>query len=272
MSAAFIHRRSALVGASATAYAVVFAVFVAFEHSGLGLANLFYVPICLVALGSDAVRGAAAGALAAGLYAAAVVVDSGRPAAHVLTESTAIRLFTYSLVGAIVGWYASSNRTLVAQLRDHATHDFLTGLGNARVFDEELAMRCAAGQPVTLVLADMNDLKRVNDVHGHEAGNAALRRVAEALRENTAPGDCVARVGGDEFAILTGLPAEQAAHMCARISRALTGDDLHLSFGTTASPQDGTAAIELFRKADDRLFAAKLVARNRKTVLYAAKS
>jgi diguanylate cyclase (GGDEF)-like protein len=261
-----------VLGVAAAAYAGVFAVFVAFEHSGLGLGHFFYVPICLVALGSDAVRGAAAGMLAAGLYAAAVIAAPGVPAANVLTESTAIRLFTYTLVGALVGRYASSNRMLVARLRDHATHDFLTGLGNARVFDEELAKRCASERPFTLVLTDVDDLKRVNDAHGHEEGNAALRRVAEALRENTAPGDCIARIGGDEFAILTGLALEQTALLCARISRSLAADELHLSFGTTASPQDGAAAVELFRKADDRLFAAKLLSRNRKTVLYAAKS
>ena len=261
-----------VLGVAAAAYAGVFAVFVAFEHSGLGLGHFFYVPICLVALGSDAVRGAAAGMLAAGLYAAAVIAAPGVPAASVLTESTAIRLFTYTLVGALVGRYASSNRMLVARLRDHATHDFLTGLGNARVFDEELAKRCASERPFTLVLTDVDDLKRVNDAHGHEEGNAALRRVAEALRENTAPGDCIARIGGDEFAILTGLALEQTALLCARISRSLAADELHLSFGTTASPQDGGAAVELFRKADDRLFAAKLLSRNRKTVLYAAKS
>ncbi len=267
MAAALTQRRSVLLGAAAAAYVGVFALFVVFEHSGLGLANFFYVPICLVALASDGVRGAAGGALAAGLYALGVVAASGSPTAHVLTESTAIRLFTYTLVGAIVGRYASSNRVLVARLREHATHDFLTGLGNARVFDEELASRCASARAFTLVLADVDELKRINDTHGHDAGNAALRRVAEALRQNSAPGDSVARVAGDEFAILTELPPEQTALVCARISRALAAEDLQLSFGTTASPQDGTTAVELFRKADDRLFAAKLLSRNRKTVL-----
>ena len=151
--------------------------------------------------------------------------------------------------------------------------DFLTGLGNARVFDETLARRCANGHPFTLVLADMDDLKRVNDAHGHEAGNAALRRVAEVLLEHASSRDCVARVGGDEFAILTGLDARASRRSCAPASPTPSrADELRLSFGTTAFPQDGTAAVELFRKADDRLFTAKLLSRNRKTVLYAAKS
>jgi len=272
MSAALIQNRKVVLGVAAAGYVAGFAAFVTFEQSGLGLGHFFYIPVCLVGLVTDAKRGALGGALAAGLYALAVVVGPGASATHVLTESTAIRLLTFTIVGAIVGWYASSNRTLVSRLRDHATHDFLTGLGNARIFDEDLATRCAAEQPFTVVLADMDDLKRINDTHGHEAGNAALRLVADALRENTSMCDDVARIGGDEFAILTCLTPEQTALVCARISRAIAAEDLHLSFGTTAYPEDGTTAVELFRKADDRLFTAKLLSGNRKTVLFAARS
>ena len=267
MSAALTSNRRVVLILAAASYAAVLAAFIAFEHSGLGIAHFFYVPICLVALVSDAPRGALAGVLATGLYAIGVVVALHVSDTHALLEWTAIRLVTFTLAGALVGWYASSNRTLVSRLRDHATTDFLTGLGNARIFDEELARRCATGLPFTLVLADIDDLKRINDFHGHEAGNAALRRIAEMLRANTLPGDHVARVGGDEFAILTDLPLEQTALQCARIARALAAEDLHLSFGTTAHPQDGASAVELFCKADDRLFTAKLLSRNRRTVV-----
>ncbi|HXY80731.1 MAG TPA: GGDEF domain-containing protein [Gaiellaceae bacterium] len=272
MSAALVNNRRVVLALAAAAYAAVLASFIVLEHGGLGIAHFFYVPICLVALASDALWGALAGALATGLYAVGVVVAPHVHDTHALPEWAGIRLVTFALAGALVGWYASSNRTLIGRLREHALQDFLTGLGNARVFDETLARRCANGHPFTLVLADMDDLKGVNDAHGHEAGNDALRRVAEVLRAHTGQRDCVARVGGDEFAILSDLTPEQAALMCARIAQTLAHDELHLSFGTTAFPQDGSAAVELFRKADDRLFTAKLLNRNRKTVLYAAKS
>jgi diguanylate cyclase (GGDEF)-like protein len=259
------------LGLAAAAYAAVAAAFVGFEHGGLGIGHFFYVPICLVALATDATWGAIAGALAAGLYAGAVVVAPGVPATQALTEGTAIRCVTYTLVGALVGRYASSNRTLVERLRVHATHDFLTGVGNARIFDERLAHRCASGRPFTLVLADVDDLKLINDAHGHEAGNTALRVVADVLRENVDPGDDVARIGGDEFAILSGRSPEESGLLCARIARQLAAEDLQLSFGTTSCPRDGSTAVELFRKADDRLFAAKLVSRNRRTVVALAR-
>src|SRR6266571_4101970 len=99
------------------------------------------------------------------------------PAAR--TPASGIRLATYTIVGALMGFYASRNRQLVHRLRDLAGRDFVTGCGNARTFDDELAKRCAAGQPFALVLADADDLSDVNDVHGHAAGNAALKRIGE---------------------------------------------------------------------------------------------
>jgi diguanylate cyclase (GGDEF)-like protein len=116
------------------------------------------------------------------------------------------------------------------------------------------------------VLADLDDFGEINNIHGHDAGNAALCRVAVALSEIAWPTDDVARIGGDEFAFVTHLQPDQARHVCSRLAKTLAAENLNLSFGTTSFPADGTAAVELFRKADDRLFAAKLLNRNRRTV------
>jgi diguanylate cyclase (GGDEF)-like protein len=256
-----------LIVLATAAYAGVFVAFVLFEKPGLGFGHFFYIPVCLVALATDELWGAAAGVLATGLFAAAVALTPDVPTAHLLTVSTGIRFLTYAGVGAVVGGYASSNRRLVGRLVENATHDFLTGVGNARAFDEWLARRCESGRPFTLVLGDMDNLKSINDVHGHAAGNDTLRRVAAVFREHADADDEVARIGGDEFAILTSLPAEEAALFTARLAHSLAAEELYLSFGATSAPTDGTTAVELFRKADDRLFAAKLVSRNRRTVL-----
>ena len=71
----------------------------------------------------------------------------------------------------------------------------------------------------------------------------------------------IARIGGDEFALLTSLPAEQIAALQARTNRTLAAENLSATFGVTFCPDDGQTACELFHKADDRLFAAKLVRR-----------
>ena len=259
--------RRVLFGVAAVAYVGVFAAFYAFETPVLGVGAFFYLPICIVALATDELRGAAAGLIATGLYAIAVVVMPHMPATQVFTELTVIRLVTFVGVGALVGAFARRNRELVSQLRELASKDFLTGIGNGRVFDEQLARRCSAGRTFTLVLADIDNLKQVNDIHGHSAGNAAIRRVAEALSECVQSTDELARVGGDEFALLTDLPHDEALLLCSRLGRMLSSEELHVSFGATSYPADGTAAVELFRKADDRLFAAKLVSRNRRTVV-----
>jgi diguanylate cyclase (GGDEF)-like protein len=249
------------------AYVGVFAAFYIFESPLLGIGAFFYLPICLTALVTDEYIGAAAGLVATGFYMLVIFLGPRTPTGGMLIESAGIRIVTFVGVGALVGAFARRNRDLVSQLRELASKDFLTGIGNARVFDEQLARRCNSDRPFTLVLADIDNLKQVNDIHGHAGGNAAIRRVADGFRSLAKPSDDLARVGGDEFALLTDLPADEVLLVCSRLARTLDAEDLHVSFGATASPQDGTAAVELFRKADDRLFAAKLVSRNRRTVI-----
>jgi diguanylate cyclase (GGDEF)-like protein len=267
MASVTVFEKRLVLAVAAFTFAGVTAAFILLERPGLGIAHGYYLPVCLVALVTDATWGALAGLLGTGLYAGAVLAAPGVPSAHLLTSASLIRLVAFVSIGALLGWYASRNRTLLHRLHAHALEDFLTGVGNARRFDDELARRCAEGKTFTLVLADVDDFARINETHGHEAGNAALKRVAEVLVDAAPPTAALARIGGDEFALVTHLPPEQARHVFARAGRVLADDNLALSIGTTSYPEDGSTAVELFRKADDRLFAAKLVSRNRRTVV-----
>jgi diguanylate cyclase (GGDEF)-like protein len=229
---------------------------------GLGLGHFFYIPVALLALACGTRVGFLGGALAAALYALAIVVTPRLPTRDVITYATAIRFVTFTSCGALVGWFANEHRRHVEQLRRLAERDFLTGILNTRVFDEALTRRCDAGRPFVLLLGDLDNLKRINDTHGHMAGNDELRRLAEALGRALQPGDELARVGGDEFALLREGTAADAPELCRLLRDRLASQDLHMTFGWAAHGHDGLAPLELFRKADDRLYASKLVARN----------
>jgi diguanylate cyclase (GGDEF)-like protein len=265
MPAASTQRRL-LFAIAIVAYAAVFTSFVLFEVPGLGLGHFFYIPIALLALACGTQVGFLGGTLATALYTLAIVLTPRLPTRDVLTYATAIRFVTFTSCGVLVGWFANEHRRHVEQLRDLAERDFLTGILNTRVFDEALARRCRSGGPFILLLGDMDDLKAVNDTHGHTAGNTELRRLADALGQSIGPGDELARVGGDEFAILTRAGVGGAESLCTDLRAKLAAQDLHMTFGWATLPEDGAAPLELFRKADDRLYAAKLVARNHRVV------
>lgn len=103
----------------------------------------------------------------------------------------------------------TENARLKEQLRemeDRAHHDVLTGLANRRFFIEGLKLRITRcqryGDKTALLFLDVDDLKQVNDDHGHQAGDIVLMKLAEILSSNIRASDLVARIGGDEFAIL----------------------------------------------------------------------
>jgi diguanylate cyclase (GGDEF)-like protein len=265
MSAASHHRRL-LFATALGLYALIFGAFWLFEVPGLGVAHFFYIPVALLALAGGTWLGLVGGGVATALYALAIFVTPRVPSGDVFTYATVIRFVNYTCCGLLVGWFADQHRRHLKELRELAERDFLTGILNTRVFDEALARRCGVGRPFLLLLADLDDLKLINDTHGHTAGNVELRRLADALTNALGPEDELARVGGDEFAILTDAHVAEAAQLCTRLRTTLAAEELAVSFGWAAAPEDGVASLELFRKADDRLYAAKLIARNHRVV------
>jgi diguanylate cyclase (GGDEF)-like protein len=263
VTAALVSNRRVALALAAGCYAAVFVLFLVFETGTLGIGHFFYLPVILVALASDARGGALGGLGAAGIYSVALVVDPRVSSHAALTTHAGLRAVTFTLVGAVVGLYASRNRELVARLQRHASTDFVTGVGNVRAFDEELRGRVAAQTLFTLVLADVDELRRINQVHGHAAGDAALRRVADALMRYAGEDDHVARVGSDEFALLTNRRPDVVPELTAQLNALLAPHDLQLTLAAVAAT-DAETADDLFKKADDRLFAAKLVRPDRR--------
>ncbi|RNC67597.1 MAG: diguanylate cyclase [Desulfuromonadales bacterium] len=147
-----------------------------------------------------------------------------------------------------------------------ANHDALTGLYNRGFFEEELR-RLASGRafPVSIILADIDGLKQVNDTLGHDAGDRLIQRAAQILLDSFRTEDIVARIGGDEFAVL--LPdadEEVVSNACTRglrcqehLNESNDGLPVNLSFGTATAYIGGelTAALKL---ADERMYGDKL--------------
>ncbi|HYY03782.1 MAG TPA: GGDEF domain-containing protein [Gaiellaceae bacterium] len=264
--AAALHRRILVITAFAL-YAAVTIAFYLFEVPGLGIGHFYYIPVALMGLALGVWGGIGGGALAACVYSLMIIATPRLPTREVLTAGTVIRTVTYSSCGALIGWFANAHRAHVRRLQALADRDFLTGLPNARVFDESLARRCASGKPFVLVLGDMDNLKDLNNTHGHAEGNRALRQLADALIGVAHPGDELARVGGDEFALLSFGSVDEAQSLCALLRQRLARDGIEISFGWAACPAEATGPLELFRKADDRLLGAKVLGRNRRAVV-----
>jgi diguanylate cyclase (GGDEF)-like protein len=162
------------------------------------------------------------------------------------------------------------------ELHELAYHDFLTGLVNRRLLNEQLAQvlreQSYAGGQVALLYLDLDDFKRINDSMGHEVGDQLLVEVANRLRSQVRGNDVVARLGGDEFAVVLLNSGGQhdllrlAEKIVLALSRPvrLNNRDLVIStsMGITVAPHDGDSASQLLRNADLALYASKRRGKN----------
>ena len=196
-------------------------------------------------------------------------------------------LYLYMLLGTIIAFGAFGaalgeredwlERTNM-ELEELSVTDALTGLRNARYFharlEEEQAERVRTGAPLSLVIIDLDHFKRVNDEHGHPIGDDVLANTARAISSVTRQGETEARVGGEEFGLLLpGSDVAAARDAAERVRRAIEAAVTPLPGGgtlrvtasagvaSTSVMPDATPA-QLYRAADDALYAAKAAGRN----------
>ncbi|MEW6046251.1 MAG: diguanylate cyclase [Bacillota bacterium] len=176
-------------------------------------------------------------------------------------------------VGATFNLMADRLAADRAALEELATQDAVTGLYNYREFHRRLHEEAERARryhrPLSLLMLDLDHLKAFNDTYGHQAGDEALKAVAEAIRRHVRPPDVAARYGGDEFAvILPETPLRSAVVVAERIratvaASAVTGAaTITVSAGAAAFPDDGASGPELVASADRALYAAKSAGRN----------
>ncbi|MGH7108039.1 MAG: diguanylate cyclase domain-containing protein, partial [Acetobacteraceae bacterium] len=155
--------------------------------------------------------------------------------------------------------------------RELAHRDALTGLPNRRQLEDELRSAIesppGSGGAHAVLLMDLNDFKRINDVYGHGAGDDVLIAVAARLQKAVRTGDLVVRLGGDEFVIIARqlLAADEATTLALRVIGEFSepilarGERHHvrLAVGIAMIPQDGCEEGEIMRRADIALYRAK---------------
>lgn len=167
---------------------------------------------------------------------------------------------------------------LQEELRLQATHDDLTGVLNRgtilEILHREMALVARKRVPVSIILADLDEFKRINDTHGHGVGDAVLREASKRLGARIRPYDSLGRYGGEEFLIvLPGCGAESAMQVAERVRSAVAdgpvstraGDvDLTVSLGVAAMERGVILNVDgLMHAADEALYRAKRGGRNR---------
>ncbi len=185
-----------------------------------------------------------------------------------------IALGTLTVAGVMIGLLKRHLQQLIDRLDTAARTDALTGPLNRRgfeqVFDTELERASRGGHALGLIVGDLDRFKSLNDCSGHHAGDEALARFARLLEHAARRIDATARIGGEEFALLLPETSSDGAWRLAErvreeVAEAFASDPVHLtiSFGVACYPAHGESAEQLLRAADQALYAAKELGRNR---------
>lgn len=207
-----------------------------------------------------------------------VVWSSDRPGFSILNDVLPVLATGLAAISiAVVLLIASLRRTyrdLVfseAESKHRAVHDPLTGLANRGFFNERvetlLAESRMSGAPLALLFLDLDRFKQVNDTLGHPVGDALIQEVARRISATLSTDDLIARIGGDEFAIIKreNVSRDQVENLCRNIIAIVSqpvdvGGQLAsvgISIGVGLSPEAGTEWSELARNADVALYQAK---------------
>jgi diguanylate cyclase (GGDEF)-like protein len=208
-------------------------------------------------------------ALFAGVYATPIIYD---PIAIETAYPARAVGFAVAIAGESFVMQLLKRRLLRAEARQRvmAERDPLTALHNRRSFDAALERALPDG--VALVLFDFDAFKAINDEHGHPVGDAVLRAVSDACSLVVRESDTLARIGGDEFAVIApGARSSGVARIVASLEEAIAGADfppgiptVRASFAWAVAPADGDDARALLDRADQRLLYRKRL--NRQTL------
>jgi two-component system cell cycle response regulator len=240
---------------------------------GQAVAPLLALPAVYAAFFLRKAEAALVVGIAGGGYAAAAVAGPGLPAGQVAVAAIGI-----VAAAGLVGMQRANANRLIWRLSDAAVTDALTGLMNRRGFQDliatELERARRSGQPLSLLMGDLDHFKALNDSFGHGAGDRALEQLSLILETAKRRIDTAARIGGEEFAVVLPDTDHHAAYILAERMRREVREtfmyepyDLTISIGVATFPSHGSSVEALVAQADEALYAAKALGRDR-TVVY----
>ena len=198
-----LYRRMIAVWATFLLTVLVLGLFRVWTNAEYALASIVIIPVVLVAWEGGIRQGTVAAVIAASMWVVSDLhTEEGLSAPGVSLVNGVVRLLTYCFVAYLV----ARVRTLLRQQSELAMRDPLTGLMNRRAFLEAGAAESSRsqryGHSVAVIFLDLDNFKKLNDNHGHDTGDAALKAVADEVRRVLRVTDSAARLGGDEFAFI----------------------------------------------------------------------
>jgi diguanylate cyclase (GGDEF)-like protein len=212
-----------------------------------------------------------------------ILIGEGLATAERRSAALAAGAYDYIAVPSELSLLMARTAQLVAlkqtldRLRAEADRDYLTGLANRRRFRTALGQEVERWRryhvPCALLLVDIDFLKRINDAHGHSAGDVVIRHVANALVEMSRDNDTAARLGGEEFALLlAGADDEKATAAAERLRDVISHEPLEglgtvtVSLGVASCPVHARTERNLYAASDAALYRAKREGRDRSSV------
>jgi diguanylate cyclase (GGDEF)-like protein len=229
----------------------------------IAFSTFYLLPLAAIAWKVGARAGIGSSLLAAATWGTADMVAYGDyGSVWIPLWNTTTRLLVFVVVVTLL----SSLRSALALQEILAASDSLTGVANARTFDRVAAnlTRDKMKHPFTIAYLDLDNFKSINDTFGHSGGDDVLQAVARALDDNTRSTDLVARVGGDEFALLLSATDSEAAaelvtQLVSRTQKALSNLPMDVTFSAGAAtflvpPHD---IDEMVGMADELMYEAK---------------
>jgi diguanylate cyclase (GGDEF)-like protein len=200
-------------------------------------------------------------ALEVATYASPALYGGG----HLLAQRTLGYAVAYAGVTLTIQFLKRRLLAAESHQRRMAHQDPLTGLGNRRAFDAALSAALAGGTPFAVLMIDVDSFKQINDTFGHTTGDRVLRELAAHASAQVRGGDCLARIGGDELAVVAPGAGAGAAERIADALRAAGGrvvpgpgaDAVSVTVSHAVFPEDGSNRAALMRALDRELHEGK---------------